>query len=121
MKLSLGCCHPAAPVTALARNSDFMDVFAVRTTRGVLGTWWNGNPWRPWFLLEKNPPFAPRTPIAAVSRNDNQMDLFAVDEGQIFSNWFTGGGTNGFLSRQGHGFLPGRPLSHSRATRILWT
>jgi len=106
----LGLLPPAAPLTALARNSDFMDVFVVRTARGVIGTWWNGNPWRPWFLLDKDPPFASLTPIAAVSRNDNQMDLFAVDQGQIFSNWFTGGWNQWFPLPSGPRFPARAPI-----------
>jgi hypothetical protein len=80
---------PMAPVAALHRTADFMDIFSVSESGEVTSAWWNGNPWRPWFRLF-NQTFPLFSPIAAVSRNSNQMDLFVVQSGQIKSCWFTG-------------------------------
>jgi hypothetical protein len=85
----------SAPIAALARSPDFMDIFSVADGGGMQGACWNGNPWRPWFRLFAKS-FSALTPIAAVSRNDNQMDLFATEGGQLWSCWFTGGWNDWF-------------------------
>ena len=76
-----------APIAALSRTPDYMDIFAVNQSGDMVSAWWNGNPWRPW-LFQRS--FATGTPIATVSRNSNQMDVFAIRGSQLWSCWFTG-------------------------------
>lgn len=95
---------PEAPVAALSRDPNYMDIFSVSESGEVTSAWWNGNPWRSWFRVFGKT-FPRLSPIAALSRNSNQMDLFVVEGRKIWNSWFTGGNWNDW------GQLPDSPAS----------
>ena len=77
------------PVTALARKSDHIDLFAVGTDGLVHTNWWDGS-WHEWGTVA-NSVFTQRTPVAAIARKSDHIDLFAVGQnGLVLTNWWGG-------------------------------
>ena len=103
-----------APLTALSRDDGYMDLFGAAQDRRIHLGWWNGNPWREWFVLS-DPDFPPGAWIAALSRNTDQMDIFAIDlNGTMRSNWWNGPPWRGWFELPGERFRPGSPIAAIR-------
>jgi hypothetical protein len=83
---------PGAPVTALARNPDHLDLFVTGNDGRVYTSWWHqgGN----WSGIHDNwAPiggyFPPAAPIAAVTRNPDHLDLFITgNDGRVYTSWW---------------------------------
>ena len=92
----IGGFFPAgAPVAAVSRNPNQLDLFVVGNDGVVYTSWWTAgsdwsgvnNNWRPIGGF-----FRVGAPIAAVSRNPNQLDLFVVgNDGVVYTSWWTAG------------------------------
>ncbi|MFC0530391.1 hypothetical protein ACFFIA_22250, partial [Phytohabitans kaempferiae] len=77
------------PVSALSRNPDQMDVFAVGRDGTVQSAWWNGQ-WRERFRVG-TATFPAASPIGVVSRSPDFMDLFTVGlDGGVWNAWWHG-------------------------------
>ena len=77
------------PVTALARKSDHIDLFAVGTDELVHTNWWDGS-WHAWGTVG-NQSFPKNTAIAALARKPDHIDLFAVGTDElVHTNWWDG-------------------------------
>ncbi|MEU7871875.1 hypothetical protein AB0B76_34545, partial [Dactylosporangium sp. NPDC049140] len=99
-----------APVAALSRNPNQMDLFAVAADGAVRSAWWNGQWHDDWFRIGTRG-FGPGTPIAVNSRNPDQMDLFAVgDDGGVYSAWWHGEWQDWFRIGT-RTFAPGTPIA----------
>ena len=81
-------------VTAVSRNPNQIDLFAIAGNGHVYTSWWtNGSDWsglKGWrdigFL------FPAGNTVTAVSRNPGQIDLFAVGgNGHVYTSWWTNG------------------------------
>jgi hypothetical protein len=93
---SLGGYFPAgAPVTAVARTPDILDLFIVGGDGRVYTSWWStgsdwsgiNNNWRPLGGF-----FPPGSPVAAVARQPNILDLFVIgNDGRVFTSWWSSG------------------------------
>jgi hypothetical protein len=82
---SLGGAFAAgAPLTALARTAEHLDLFATGPDGIVYTCYWAGGPdWTAWRPIGGY--FPAGTPVAAVSRVPNQIDLFATaGNGQVY-------------------------------------
>ncbi len=90
---SLGGIFPAgAPVAAVARTGNNLDLFITGTDGVVYSSWWyagvdwsgiNDN-WRPLGGF-----FPASAPVAAAARTGNNLDLFIVgNDGRIYSSWW---------------------------------
>jgi hypothetical protein len=91
---------PGAPVTALARSPDHMDLFVVGDDGRAYSAWWdagvNNGRWNDWFLLPGTFTAPPGATIMAVARTPLHMDLFAVgDDGRGYSAWWDAHANNG--------------------------
>ncbi len=110
-----GAFAAGAPVTAISRTTDHLDLF-VTDPHGVVQTsyWQPGATWTPWRAIGGF--FPPNAPVTAVSRLPNQIDLFATaGNGVVYwqfgvqgaewtgvhNNWTDIGGT----------FPPGAPVA----------
>lgn len=94
---------PGAPVAALSRSADYMDVAAVGEDGIVKLRWWNGG-WKNWEDLD-GARFLPGTHLSFVARSSDHMDLFGIDEnGQLQNNHWNG-------SWEGWQVLPSPPLT----------
>jgi hypothetical protein len=84
-----------APVAAVARTGENLDLFVVGNDGVVYTSWWHndaewsgiGNNWRPLGG------FFPRaTPIAAVARAADHLDLFVIgNNGVVYTSWWHAG------------------------------
>ena len=90
-----GVFPPGAPVAALSRNPNQMDLFIcgndgrVYTSFWTAGQDWSGlnDKWR-----DIGGVFPPGAPVAALSRNPNQMDLFICgNDGRVYTSFWTAG------------------------------
>jgi len=117
---AIGGFFPAdAPVTAVSRNPNQLDLFVVGNDGVVYTSWWTaGSDWsginNNWRAIGGY--FPPGSPVAAVSRNPNQLDLFVVgNNGVIYTSWWTAGsdwsGINNNWRAIGGYFPPGSPLA----------
>ncbi|MGH9334124.1 MAG: hypothetical protein ACRD21_10280 [Vicinamibacteria bacterium] len=80
-----------APVTALARRSDHLDLFTTGFDGAVWSSWWNGDGggWRPWFPIHPQTVFRQDRPVVAVAREPEHVDLFRVGfDGAVWSSWW---------------------------------
>ena len=92
----IGGVFPAgAPITAVSRNPNQIDLFVtghdghVYTSWYIVGSDWTGigNRWR-----DIGGVFPAGAPIAAVSRNPNQIDLFITGHnGHVYTSWYVDG------------------------------
>ena len=86
-----------APVTAVSRNPNQLDLFICGNNGHVYTSWWtNGSNWsglNGWEVIGGTFPAA--APVAAVSRNPNQLDLFVCRDndinGYVYTSWWTAG------------------------------
>jgi hypothetical protein len=82
--IGLGLFPPGAPIHAVSRSTDKLDIFAVTADApGVVGTivtsaWEPGFPqWSPWRQVT-NGIASPRAHVTAVSRSADKLDIFVV-------------------------------------------
>lgn len=92
----LGGTFPAgAPVTAIAKSPDSMDLFIVGNDGRVYTSWWStGQDWSGvndnWKSLGGF--FKPGSRVAATSRNPGNIDLFICGtDGRIYNSWWYAG------------------------------
>jgi hypothetical protein len=116
----IGGFFPAgAPVAAVSRNPNQLDLFVVGNDGVVYTSWWTAgsdwsgvnNNWRPIGGV-----FPAGTPLAAVSRNPNQLDLFIIGiDGIVYTSWWTAGldwsGVNNNWRPIGGFFASDQPIS----------
>ena len=67
---------PGAPLTALSRNDDLMEVWCVGEDERLHGIWWDGS-WQPWYTVDPTP-IPAQVPLASLSRNDDHQELWYV-------------------------------------------
>jgi len=99
-----------APVTAVARRPEQIDLWVVPNDGAVWSAAWNVSGWSAWFSLGSAPGgFAAGTAVAAVAREPERLDLWAVGkDGNLWSaawsgatgwsGWFSVGAPSGGLS-----------------------
>jgi hypothetical protein len=92
----LGGVFPAgAPVTAVSRASNQLDLFVTGSDGKVYTSWWS--PESGWSGIEKNwrplgGVFPAGAPVTAVSRGQNQLDLFVTgSDGKVYTSWWSPG------------------------------
>jgi hypothetical protein len=80
---------PGAPVTAVARKAEQLDLFTVGNDGGIYSAYWNpASGWSGWFRIEQGVA-RPQTLVSAVARKAEQLDLFTVGtDGGIYSAWW---------------------------------
>jgi hypothetical protein len=83
-----------APISAVSRNPDQLDVFIVGGDGCVYTSWWTAG--RDWSGLQGwrniGGVFPIGGPVAAVSRNADQLDLFVIgNNGIVYTSWWTAG------------------------------
>jgi hypothetical protein len=81
-------------VTAVSRNPNQIDLFAIAGNGHVYTSWWtNGGDWsglKGW--RDIGGVFPAGAAVSAVSRNPNQIDLFVVHgDGVVYTTWWTAG------------------------------
>ena len=117
---SIGGFFPAgAPVSAVARGSEHIDLFVVGNDGRVYTSWWNsGSDW-----TGRNDNWDPiggffpaGSPVAAIARVPNHLDLFVVGEdGRVYTSWWQDGsdwsGRNDNWDSIGGFFPAGAPVS----------
>jgi hypothetical protein len=93
---SLGGFFPAgAPVAAVSRNPNQIDLFVTGNDGKVYNSWWS--PGSGWSSINSNwRPiggfFPAGAPVAAVLRNPNQIDLFVIaGDGKVYTSWWSTG------------------------------
>jgi hypothetical protein len=84
-----GRAAPGAPVTAVARDPNKLDVFVVGLDGGVWTAAWDQNvahgQWRGWWRIG-NVQAAQGSPIAVVARDPNKLDVFVIGaDGGIYT------------------------------------
>lgn len=84
---------PKADVTAVARESEHLDLFIVGLDGRVWSAWWHGagdpGGWRPWFTVPGDARFDPSQRVAVVARRSDHVDLFCIDtNGVVWSAWW---------------------------------
>ncbi|MFN7641533.1 MAG: hypothetical protein ACK5PW_00340 [Burkholderiales bacterium] len=91
-----GVFPPGAPITAVARNPDQLDLFIVGNDGCVYTSWWSegatwsglGNQWR-----NLGGVFPAGARVAAVSRHPDHLDLFITGhDGCVYTCWWHAGG-----------------------------
>ena len=87
--VSGGRAHSGAPITAIARNPNHLDLFVTGTDGRIYSTWWDAaSGWAGWFNVSGGAA-APRSRINVVARNPNHLDLFVTGtDGRIYSTWW---------------------------------
>ena len=76
-------------MTAVARNPDHLDVFAVGTDNRMYSTWWHaGQPWASWFVVSGGVSRAGST-IDVIARHPTHLDLFGFGgDSRVWSTWW---------------------------------
>jgi len=119
-----GRAAPGAPVTAVSRRPDFLDVFVVGTDgRAYTCAWEPGSGWRGWWQIG-TAVFPPGSMISAVSRSADHLDVFATDgAGRVLTAAWEPGftdGWHGWWDLKGGRARPGAPVTAvSRSTDKL--
>ena len=108
--LGIGFQFPAGnTVTAVSRNPNQIDLFAIGGNGHVYASWWtNGSDWsglKGW--LDIGFQFPAGNTVTAVSRNPDQIDLFAIaGNGHVYTSWWTTGSNwSGLKGWRDIGFL----------------
>ena len=81
----------SAPLTAVARRSDHLDLFITGHDGAIWSSWWHDDAqsWRSWFQIHPEARFRQDRPVAAVARISEHMDLFRVGyDGTVWSSWW---------------------------------
>ena len=90
-----GSARPGAPIAAVARTADNLDVFWVRPDGAVASQWWAAAPGAGWgdhgpFNIAPPGSAEEGSAIAVVARMPDHLDVFWVTrDGAIGSNWWT--------------------------------
>jgi hypothetical protein len=91
-----GYFRAAAPVTAVARSRENIDVFITGEDGLVYTSWWRaGEGWSAaeadwWHPIRGN--FPPGVPVAAISRSRGDIDLYATQgDGRVATSWWRDG------------------------------
>ncbi|MFV8050930.1 hypothetical protein [Mycobacterium sp. 48b] len=90
-----GSATPGAPIAAVARTADNLDVFWVRPDGAIAGQWWAAAPGASWAdhgAFNIAPPGSAEkgSSVAVVARMPDHLDVFWVTrDGGIGSNWWT--------------------------------
>jgi hypothetical protein len=87
-----------APIAAISRGPDQLDLFVTGNDGRVYTSWWSGGSWSGvndnWTSIGGF--FPPGAPIAAVARKPNQLDLFITgNDGRVYTSWWSGGAWSG--------------------------
>ena len=118
---------PGAPLAAIGRMADRLDLFATGTDGRIwTANWGGGKPWSSqatgggWRAIST--PFVPNIPVSVVSRAPQNLDLFLTGaDGRVYTSWWVEGSdwvgiTTGWPSLGGK-FAPGTPIAvTSRST-----
>ena len=83
-------CPPGAPVHAVARDANKLDVFVVGNDGRIYTAAWDQNvadgKWRGWWNIQDGKDCPPGAPVHAVSRDSNKLDAFVVgNDGRIYT------------------------------------
>ncbi|HWN11361.1 MAG TPA: peptidoglycan DD-metalloendopeptidase family protein [Pyrinomonadaceae bacterium] len=83
-------CPPGAPVGAVSRHSNKLDVFVVGNDGRIYTAAWDQNvgdaKWRGWWNIQEGKNCPPGAPVSAVSRDANKLDVFVVgNDGRIYT------------------------------------
>ena len=80
------------PISAVARASTHLDVFAVATNGRTMSNWWDGSSgWAGWFHVSGGiaSPGGGGSPVTSIARNPNHLDLFTVGtDNRVWSCWW---------------------------------
>jgi hypothetical protein len=85
---------PQAPIAAVGRLADHLDVFATATDGKVVHCWWqdDGEGWRNWEEIDPQHTFRQDRPICVLSRRSNHIDLFQIgNNNTIWHAWWGDG------------------------------
>jgi hypothetical protein len=110
-----GRAAPGAPVTAVSRRKDFLDVFVIGTDGHAYTCAWEPGPgWRGWWRIG-TAVFPPGAPIGVVSRSQDHLDIFATDTaGRVLTAAWEpafADGWHGWWDLKGGRARPGAPVS----------
>jgi hypothetical protein len=115
--LNDGAARPGAPVTAVCRSADKLDLFLTGDDGTVWTAWWQTSSpgWHGWTTLLAGRRFLPGAPVGVVSRSADKLDLFATDiDGNVMTAaWepaFADGWRGWWALADGHA-APGAPVS----------
>lgn len=83
-------CPPGAPVNAVSRDPNKLDVFVVGNDGRVYTAAWDQNvaqaKWRGWWNIQEGKNCPPGAPVAAASRDANKLDVFVVgNDGMVYT------------------------------------
>jgi hypothetical protein len=100
-------------ISATARKTQQMDIFAVDDAGHCRTAWWNPSSGWPGWSDVLNVVFPAGAPVAAVSRAAGQLDLFAVvSDGRCYTAWWAEGqGWGGWGTVQDGVFPAGAPVA----------
>ncbi|MFI6959779.1 hypothetical protein ACIBJI_40740 [Nocardia sp. NPDC050408] len=89
-----GAARPGAPVTAVARTADNLDVFWVAPDGAVYSQWWHASPGHSWadhgaFPIATPGSAEPGSAVAVVARTPDNLDVYWVGpDGSVRSQWW---------------------------------
>ncbi len=110
-----GAARPGAPVTAVSRSADKLDIFVIGTDGGCYTAAWEpsfGSSWHGWWRIG-TVLFPQGAFVGAVSRNLDYLDVFATDTGSkvLTAAWSpTSGGWKGWWQILNGKANPGAPV-----------
>jgi hypothetical protein len=117
-----GLAPPGAPISAVARRPDHLDLFWVHPSGGVWTQWWDGgSPDGAWhqhaaFAIPGADAAAVGTATAAVARTPEHLDIFWADtEGAIRTAWWYGLAADGAWHRHSSIAITTPGAAHSGA------
>ena len=124
--LNGGRAAPGAPVTAVSRSTDKLDVFVVGTDNRVWTAAWepgNVDGWHGWWTIS-DLQVPQGSAVSAVSRSADKLDIFATDVNGVIQTaaWEPGNadGWHGWWPLNGGRAAPGAPVTAvSRSTDKL--
>jgi hypothetical protein len=95
-----GSAAVSAPVAAVAREANHVDVFWVAPDGSVRSNWWdaffNNGQWNQPFTMAPPESAKAGTPITAVGRESSHLDVFWIaPDGSVRSNWWDAFANNG--------------------------
>ncbi|MFD3458858.1 hypothetical protein ACFWVM_04040 [Nocardia fluminea] len=89
-----GAARPGAPVAAVARTADHIDVYWVGPDGSVRGQWWHAVPGHSWadhgpYTVAPAGAAEPGSAVAAVARTPDNIDVYWVGpDGSVRSQWW---------------------------------
>ena len=105
-----------APVSAVSRSANKMDLFVTGLNGYVYQTSWQpgDTQWRGWFRVKNNIQAPPGAPVSAVSRSQDKIDIFTVgQDGRVYTAAWQNGNTQwgGWWHIPGFDTLPRTPVA----------